>query len=680
MQFVHFCKIEHGSSNQTAATVTKSVTINEDLSWSVNVHGHKLIAGKCNALCCVKDKITTKAALSRLVHQIDSLSVCSGNPDSHFLELADARKGIFHSPSKNMVAFIDSFFPVMFEDEMYSRTLRCNECELLVTNNRCDTCKQYRCTLRALHSQWLRQQKKTANHASISSHTNFRYLKTPERQQRIRRLRNEIVNKRKEVERLKSYVNVATEQHGIYIEEALEKDIKQIMEEKSNEIRKTYQADSFQCIFWNQQLELLKLKDKRQIRWHPMIIRWCLSLKLLSSASYHALRSSNLVILPSERTLRDYTNIVKAKTGFSTGIDAQLCHEANIDSIPDHEKYVCLVFDEVKIKEDLVFDKHSLELVGFVQIGDINTHLSKFESCSMPQKTPVAPQLATHMLSFMVSGIMTDLQFPYVSFPCSTISGDQLYSMVWGCIRRLETCGFKVLAVTCDGASSNRTFMKLHQSGDNLTYKTINPYANEDRPLFFISDPSHLIKTVRNCWANSYGHSYTRKLKINGQDISWQHLVDLYKAHRGPDCATLGLSILPKLKWEHIELNSYSKMRVDLAAQVLSTTVAEAFAYENSPHTKETERFVRIFDKFFDLMNTRNTKEFVLKRKPNLAPYINNPETEERLKWLQDVFLPYLDEWEAYAHAQEHLSSAEQIKLCLSRNIAGASHNSPCIH
>lgn len=37
------------------------------------------------------------------------------------------------------------------------------------------------------------------------------------------------------------------------------------------------------------------------------------------------------------------------------------------------------------------------------------------------------------------------------------------------------------------------------------------------------------------------------------------------------------------------------------------------------------------------------------------------------LQWLQDVFLPYLDEWEAYAHAQEHLSSAEQIKLCLSQ-------------
>ena len=323
-----------------------------------------------------------------------------------------------------------------------------NECELLVSNNRCDTCKQYRCNLRALHSQWLHQKKKITNHALISSHTNFRYLKTPERQQRIRGLRNEIVNRRKELERLKCCVNVATEQHGICIEDALETDIKQIMQEKSNEIRKTYKADSFQCIFWNQQLELLKLKDKRQIRWHPMMIRWCLSLKLLSSASYHALRSSNLVILPSEQTPRDYTHIVKAKTGFSAGIDAQLCREANKDCIPDHQKYVCLVFDEAKIKEDLVFDKHSLELVGFVQIGDVNSHLSKFESCSMPQQSTTAPQLATHMVSFMVSGIMTDLQFPYVSFPCSTISGDQLYSMVWECIRRLETCGFKVIAVT----------------------------------------------------------------------------------------------------------------------------------------------------------------------------------------------------------------------------------------
>ena len=83
-----------------------------------------------------------------------------------------------------------------------------------------------------------------------------------------------------------------------------------------------------------------------------------------------------------------------------------------------------------------------------------------------------------------------------------------------------------MIAVTCDGASSNRTFMKLHHSGGNLTYKTINPYANEDRPLFLISDPSHLIKTVRNCWANSYGHSYTRKYNMFVIDLFYSLSLD----------------------------------------------------------------------------------------------------------------------------------------------------------
>ena len=58
---------------------------------------------------------------------------------------------------------------------------------------------------------------------------------------------------------------------------------------------------------------------------------------------------------------------------------------------------------------------------------------------------------------------------------------------------------------------------------------------------------------------------------INGKKISWQHLVTLYHTHRGngevPDS---GMSILYKLRREHVQLTSYSKMRVDLAAQVIN--------------------------------------------------------------------------------------------------------------
>jgi len=54
---------------------------------------------------------------------------------------------------------------------------------------------------------------------------------------------------------------------------------------------------------------------------------------------------------------------------------------------------------------------------------------------------------------------------------------------------------------------------------------------------------------------------------------------------------------------------------------VLSNTVASAFAYYGDPETKETERFVRIFDRFFDMMNTRCLEEEIQKKKPDLKPF-----------------------------------------------------------
>ena len=51
----------------------------------------------------------------------------------------------------------------------------------------------------------------------------------------------------------------------------------------------------------------------------------------------------------------------------------------------------------------------------------------------------------------------------------------------------------------------------------------------------------------------------------NGKQISWKHLIDLYESDQGKGS---GLSMVHKLKYEHLYLTSFSKMRVDLAAQV----------------------------------------------------------------------------------------------------------------
>ena len=54
--------------------------------------------------------------------------------------------------------------------------------------------------------------------------------------------------------------------------------------------------------------------------------------------------------------------------------------------------------------------------------------------------------------------------------------------------------------------------------------------------------------------------------------------------------------------------------------QVLSKSVGEAFAYYGDDDTAETERFVTIFNKFFDLMNTRSLEEEILKLNRDLGP------------------------------------------------------------
>lgn len=102
------------------------------------------------------------------------------------------------------------------------------------------------------------------------------------------------------------------------------------------------------------------------------------------------------------------------------------------------------------------------------------------------------------MLVFMVRGLLSNLEFPYAQFPCTTLTGEQIFVPFWEAVSRLERCGFKVMGVTADGLSVNRHFFKLHGDSDSDTpvHKTCNPYTSEGRFLYFFSDPPHLIK---NC-------------------------------------------------------------------------------------------------------------------------------------------------------------------------------------
>ena len=84
-----------------------------------------------------------------------------------------------------------------------------------------------------------------------------------------------------------------------------------------------------------------------------------------------------MLTLPSERTLSDYSHWIKGEVGFQAAVNAQLIEEANIKE--EKDRYIVLTFDEMQIREDLVFDKHSCWLVGFTNLGDVSNILDNFE-------------------------------------------------------------------------------------------------------------------------------------------------------------------------------------------------------------------------------------------------------------------------------------------------------------
>ena len=500
---IKLCKISsEASTSSQPLVITHTLLVNVDLSWELFVHGHKVDAGNTKVLSSIPFTLISFSSFRQLLDVIQSSTVCTGNPDPHFVGMIVSRKGKLLSPNGEIKAQLDSGFPVANGKQTYSKTVRTINCELLVNGEKCINCSKYRCTLRSLHSRY------SSANQDASMHTNDRYLKTPQRTEKLKSLRSRCKFMEIEVKRLKTKIQESSDSKGVSVDEPLHQELRGIMVQRSDSILKAYPEGSFKRLFWDQQLKAATVMNAAQMRWHPTMIRWCLNLKYLSSAAYHSLRSSGFIRLPSERTLRDYSHVFKVKCGFQSKVDKMLLEEASKHGLLEWKKFIVILIDEMKLRESLVYDKHHHNVIGFVHLSDVENQLSESNISDN--------SVATHLLCLMVRGVFTGLHFPYAHFATAEVTGSSLFFMVWEAIERLERLGFKVIAVTGDGASTNRKLFNIHSvSKDDVCHRVKNPYTTEERYIHFFSDIPHLIKTTRNCWSHSFGHGWTRKLWVS---------------------------------------------------------------------------------------------------------------------------------------------------------------------
>ena len=370
----------------------------------------------------------------------------------------------------------------------------------------------------------------------VSSKTNDKFLSKEQLILKVKALEKEKKVTATRIARLKTVVMENLKLEGLVIEDETSNIISEAIEKEQC----PFDPETPQYLLWEQQKYQAGLKDNRGMRWHPLIIRWCLSIYLKSPTTYKHIRSSPFMFLPCKNTLLKYINFTDPGCGFNVDIINRLIKEIDIDNMMEYQKNVCIVFDEMRVKSGLVFCKTTGKLVGFTEMGDINDEMERYSrlcnkkekelseeksNISKPEKEGEKDKhLAKYVIVFMVRGLFTRLCYPFGHYASEGFTSDQLYPCVLEAIDIIESIGLHVKALTADGASPNRKFFRIHKFNDGgnvgrhgVVYWTWNICClfKETRMIYFVCDQPHLVKTSRNNIENSHGNKKTRNLLVS---------------------------------------------------------------------------------------------------------------------------------------------------------------------
>ena len=298
---------------------------------------------------------------------------------------------------------------------------------------------------------------------------------------------------------------------------------------------------------------------------------------------------STLLPLPCSETVSRVIRQLNTKPGIATGDANKL--RIKVHPREEKDKYVFILMDEMSLRKGLTYDKASDTLIGFQDLG--------LERCD---------KLATSAFCVMAVGIVKKWKYPLGYFlTSSTMQAADIMKVVRNSINVMEEQGFKVLGITSDQGSNMEKAFKLLGASENKPYISI---ANNN--YYVIRDPPHLLKSARN-------FLLSRPVNVPGFDVpaNWSHIKqvyeeDLQRSHR----------LAHKLTENHVSNVRFgTKMKVSIAANVLSNSVAAAIDYMVASGALEsaclaTSTYAKKINDLFDCFNSISFFDHCPLRKP----------------------------------------------------------------
>lgn len=324
---------------------------------------------------------------------------------------------------------------------------------------------------------------------------------------------------------------------------------------------------------------------------YPANVRdFCMALYYYSPRAYQYVREKFNKNIPHAGTMRSwYANCnVNGEPGITEQSLEVIRERASLKQRRNEKLILAISFDEIHIRKHVQWDQNTKQLFGY---------------CLNEQTENGDMDVANQAMVYMVRGINDQILIPVAYYFIRSMNGAQRASMLTGVIKSVTDCGAQICSITFDGLAANVTMCESLGAKMDPESVDFNPFFEnqfDNTKIAIIIDPCHVEKNVRNTIAGKET-LYDEK----SRKIEWKYFVALEKCSREGDFV-----IVNKLNRRHIEFKN-RKMKVNLAVQTLSNSVADSMEYLATighPEFKDSEatiEFIRYFNNLFDVFNSR---------------------------------------------------------------------------
>lgn len=249
----------------------------------------------------------------------------------------------------------------------------------------------------------------------------------------------------------------------------------------------------------------------------------------------------------------------------------------------------------MKLRQQTIFDQRERKFVGYCDGGN----LIDLETDDLGDENK-----ATQALVYMASAVNDNFQLPLAYVFIKSITGEQKKTILTQVIEELLKNDVLVTNVTFDGHSTNIAMCNRFGAKLSVLKDDLNPsFLVNGHKVNVILDSCHMDKLVRNTLA-----TFGKLFDEHDNEIRWKYFVELVRFS-----SDRGFSLTHKMTKRHIQWWQ-KEMKVHLAVETFSKSTADSMQYlmENGypefENAEPTIRFTLIFDRLFDIFNSREDK------------------------------------------------------------------------